>query len=120
MVCPGGRRARPGIPRLEGRSQAKLDQAWKIVLAGYLTKVGTCTTAGIRRRELRVIESIEEFPPEFEPISVVRTKLGVLEDGEVKVPRSVISYVWLGTRIVAVVVHAGRAIREYGSIEPMG
>ena len=53
--------------RLEGHPQAKLDQAWKIVLAGYLTKAGTGTTTGIRRSELRVIESIEEFRPELEP-----------------------------------------------------
>ena len=120
MVCAGGRTARPRTLRLEGRSQAKLDQAWKIVLASYLTKVGTGTTASIRRSELRVIESIEELPPELEPISVVRTKLSVLEDGEVKVPRSVISDVWLGPRIVAVVVHPGRPVGEYGSIKPMG
>ncbi len=41
MVCPGGRRARPRTLRLEGHPQAKLDQAWKIVLASYLTKAGS-------------------------------------------------------------------------------
>src|ERR1700676_2639432 len=120
LVCPGGQRARPGTARLEGHPQAKLDQARKIVLASYLTKVGTSATTGIRRTELGVIESIEEFPPEFDPIPVVNAKLGVLEEGEVKVPRSVIPYVRLRSRIVAVVVHPGRPVGEYGSIKPMG
>ena len=67
-----------------------------------------------------MIEPVEEFRPEFGPKPVVNAKLGVLEEGEVKVPRSVIPYVWLRTRIVAVVIHPGRPVGEYGSIKPMG
>ena len=85
MVCAGGRTAptaRPRTLRLEGRSQAKLDQAWKIVLASYLTKVGTGTTASIRRSELRVIESIEELPPELRPEALI--DWNAFECGEVE------------------------------------
>ena len=90
--------------RLEGYPQRKLNQAWEVVLARYPPKARTSAAAGIRRIELGVIEAVEELCPELGAESLIRTKLRILEDGEVEVLYSVAAYVRLGTRIVAVAV----------------
>src|SRR5215471_3204994 len=64
-----------------------------------------------------MIESVEELSAELKAHSLVRTKLGVLEDGEVKVLYPVSAYVRLSTRISAVAVIVG--MREHGCVEPM-
>src|ERR1700730_1556165 len=102
---------------LEGYPQRKLNQAWKIVLARYPPKARTSAAAGIRRIELRVIEAVEKLCPELGTESLIRTKLRILEDGEVKVFYSVSAYVRLGTRIVAVAVIG--TFDEHRSVKPM-
>jgi len=66
--APG--RARPApdadVRRLEGEPQRELDNAWKIVLAGYLTKRCATATAAIRRTKLRVVEPVEELGAELD------------------------------------------------------
>src|ERR1700694_2067110 len=103
---------------LEGYPQRKLNQAWQVVLAGYLTKRGTTATTAIGRTELRVVEPVEELCAELGTESLIRTKLRILEDGEVKVLHSVSAYVRFGTRIGTVAVIVG--MREHGSIKPVG
>src|SRR5215475_2884606 len=65
-----------------------------------------------------MIKSVEELSPELNPHPLVRTKLGVLEDSEVKVLYPVSAYVRLSTRIGAVAVIVG--MREHGCVEPVG
>src|SRR5258708_4354769 len=90
---------------------------WKIVLAAYLAKRGTTATAAIGRTKLRVVEPVEELCAELGAQPLIRTKLGVFEDGEVKVLHPVSAYVRLGTRIGAVAVIVG--MREHGSVKPV-
>lgn len=83
---PGGKtRPDANVRRLEGEPQRELDNAWKVVLAGYLTERGATATAAIGRAELRVVEPVEELCAELGAKPFVRTKLRVLEDGKVKV-----------------------------------
>ena len=109
---------RADVRRLEGEPQRELDLARNIVLAGYSTEVGATATAAIWRTELRVVEPVEELSAELDTKPFVWTKLGVLEEGKVKVLHPVSAYVRLGTRIGAVAVI--RAVCKYGRVEPVG
>ena len=66
---------------------------------------------------MRVIEAIEELCAELGTEPLIRTKLRVFEDREVKVLLSVSAYVRLGTRIVAVAVIG--TLDEHRSVKPM-
>src|SRR6201987_377983 len=103
---------------LEGKPQRELDEAWKIVLTRDSAKVRATAASGIGRIELRMIESVRELRAELDTVPFVLTKLGVLEDGEVKVPDAVGANVGFGARIVAVAVIRARC--EYRRIKPVG
>src|SRR5258708_13438057 len=87
-------------------------------MGAYLAKRGITATAAIGRTKLRVVEPVEELCAELGAQPLIRTKLGVFEDGEVKVLHPVSAYVQLGTRIGAVAVMVG--MREHGSVKPVG
>src|ERR1700759_2226958 len=62
-------------------SPGKLHDARQVVLATHLTKA---TSPASGRIELGSVEQVEKLTPELEPESTIRTKLHVLERGEVK------------------------------------
>jgi hypothetical protein len=91
-----------------------LYETWEIVLTGDLAKL---PTPRLGRIELRAIECVEELGSELEAKSVLGTKPGVLEDGNVEVLDSIVADVRLSAGVVAVTII--RALREHGGVKPL-
>src|SRR5207302_7225760 len=104
------------VGRLERKPQGELDQAWKVVRAAHSPKACASTTVGIGRVKLRSVEAVEELCPELSAEPFIRTKLGVLEEGKVKVLHAVVPDVRLGTRIGAVA--EVRTVRIHRRVKP--
>ena len=100
----------PGPRRSEAHSQSKLDYAWQVVLGSNRAKVGRSKTRA-RRIELRSIEDVEEFRPEFEVESVIRAELGVFVRRNIEVLDPVGANVWFCSSVVAVAIIVGEGIR---------
>src|SRR5438270_12273841 len=92
------------LHQLEGHPQGELHDSWKIILAGHWPEASATATTRIGRIKLHTIEKVEELSPELDADPFLGTKLSVLEDRKVKIFHSVVPYIRLGARIVAVAV----------------
>ena len=101
---------------LEAHSKAELNNAWQVVLARYLAK-GCRPKTCVWWAELRMVEEIKKFRPEFKSQPVIRAELRGLEGGEIDVLDSIRAKVWFGAGIGSISVVSGS--RERRGIEPL-